>query len=68
MTIRTFLRRLTRLALDLSKKLSNLEAAIHLHMAYYNFLWRPAPLGGITPTMAAGVIRKLRRFEEMPAA
>ena len=37
LTIRTQLRRFTRLANACSKKLANLEAAIALHFAYYNF-------------------------------
>jgi len=37
LTIRTFCRRFTRLALAFSKKLENLEWAVQLHLAYYNF-------------------------------
>jgi hypothetical protein len=37
LTIPTFMKRFARLALGFSKKLSNLESAVHLHMAYYNF-------------------------------
>ena len=54
LTIRTFMKRFTRLALGFSKKLANLEAAVALHIAYYNFCWKPRTLGGITPAMAAG--------------
>jgi IS1 family transposase len=53
LTIRTFMKRFTRLALGFSKKLANLESAVHLHMAYYNFCWRPGKMR-ITPAMAAG--------------
>jgi hypothetical protein len=35
------MRRFTRLALGFSKKFENLEAAINLHVAYFNFCWRP---------------------------
>jgi IS1 family transposase len=40
LTVRTLLRRFTRLALGFSKKLENLEAACAALMAYYNFVWR----------------------------
>lgn len=40
LTIRTLLRRFTRLALGFSKKLESLEAAVACFMAYYNFCWR----------------------------
>ncbi len=35
LTVRTFMKRFTRLALGFSKKLANLESAVALHMAYY---------------------------------
>ena len=47
-------RRLTRLALGLSKKLANLEAATMLYVAHYNFCRRHGALGR-TPAMAAGL-------------
>jgi hypothetical protein len=37
-TLRMHCRRLSRLTNAFSKKLENFEAAIALHMAYYNFL------------------------------
>jgi IS1 family transposase len=37
LSIRQFLRRFTRLTLGFSKKLANLEAAVALHVAHYNF-------------------------------
>ncbi len=40
LTIRTFMRRFTRLSLGFSKKLENLAAAVSLFVAYYNFCWR----------------------------
>jgi hypothetical protein len=40
LTIRTFMRRFTRLSLGFSKKLKNLAAATALHVAYFNFCWR----------------------------
>ena len=38
LTIRTFMRRFTRLSLGFSKKLDNLVAAVALHVAHYDFV------------------------------
>ena len=64
LTVRTFMKRFTRLALGFSKKLANLEAACALHFAYYNFCWRPGEMR-ITPAMAAGVTDRLWNFDEL---
>ena len=40
LSVRTFLKRFTRLALGFSKKLENLKASVCLFIAYYNFCWR----------------------------
>jgi len=64
LTIRTFMKRFTRLALGFSKKFENLEAAVNLHMAYYNFCWRPGEMR-ITPAMAAGVTPRLWNFDDL---
>src|SRR5262249_21864469 len=64
LTIRTFMKRFTRLALGFSKKIENLEDAVALHMAYYNFCWRPGKLR-VTPAMAAGVVRNLWTFNDL---
>jgi IS1 family transposase len=64
LTIRTFMKRFTRLALGFSKKIENLESAVALHMAYYNFCWRPGEMR-ITPAMAAGVTDHLWTFDEL---
>jgi IS1 family transposase len=40
LSIRTFMRRFTRLALGFSKKLSNLAAATSLYLAHYHFVGR----------------------------
>lgn len=64
LTIRTFMKRFTRLALGFSKKLANLEDAIALHMAYYNFCWRPGRMR-ITPAMAASVTHTLWSFNDL---
>jgi IS1 family transposase len=54
LTIRTFLRRFTRLALGFSKKWENLEAAIHLYVAHYHFCRLHGALNG-TPAMAGKI-------------
>ena len=54
LTIRTFQRRFTRLALGFSRKIENLRAAVALQFAYWNFVWIPRTLR-ITPAMAARV-------------
>jgi hypothetical protein len=53
-SIRTLLRWFTRLALGFSKKLENLEVAIALYLAHYNFSRLHGTLAG-TPTMLASV-------------
>jgi IS1 family transposase len=67
LTIRTFMRRFTRLSLGFSKKLENLSAAVAMYMAFYNFCWRPRFPGTsgrrrVTPAMAAGIERELWSF------
>lgn len=64
LTVRTFIRRFTRLSLGFSKKLENLEAAIALFLCYYNFCSRPGKTR-ITPAMAAGVTEKLWSFADL---
>ncbi len=64
LTIRTFMRRFTRLALGFSKKLENLEDAIALFVAYYDFCWRPGEMR-ISPAMAAWVTRSLWTFDDL---
>ena len=66
LTIRTFMRRFTRLALGFSKKIENLEAAVNLHVAYFNFCWRPGEMR-ITPAMAAGITPRLWTFNDLLA-
>ena len=70
LTIRTFMRRFTRLALGFSKKIENLHAAVRLHLAYYNFCWQPREKGRSgrlrsTPAMMAGLTNRVWRFEEL---
>ena len=58
LTIRTFMKRFTRLALGFSKKLENLAAATAIHVAVYNFCRMHSTIR-CTPAMAAGVIDRL---------
>jgi IS1 family transposase len=64
LTIRTFIRRFTRLSLGFSKKLENHAAAIALHVAHYNFCRVHGSLR-ITPAMAAGVTDHIWDLEEL---
>ena len=68
LSIRTFMRRFTRLSLGFSKKLENLAAAIALHIAYYNFCWVHGSLEGCTPAMAAGLEGHVWELDELLAA
>jgi len=54
LTMRTLMRRFTRLALGFSKKLENLNASVALYFTYYNFCWIPRTTR-ITPAMAVGI-------------
>lgn len=64
LTIRTFLRRFTRLSLGFSKKLANLVAAVSVNFAYYNYCWMHGSLPG-TPAMAAGIAGHPWSLEEL---
>ena len=64
LSIRTFLRRFTRLALGFSKKLECLEAAIALYVAHYNFCRIHGSLPG-TPAMAARLTGHPSTMEEL---
>ena len=75
MTIRTFMKRVTRLSLGFSKKLANLSAAVALHVAYFNFCWRSRENHGgrqrLTAAMQAGLTHELwtmdRLYDEVMA-
>ena len=54
LTMRMQMRRLTRLTNAFSKKLENLEAAVALHFAYYNFCRIHSSIR-VTPAMEAGL-------------
>ena len=70
LTIRTLMQRFTRLSLGFSKKLENLEAAIAMFLAYYNFVWRTRKPGKsgryrVPAAVAAGVIPNLWTFNDL---
>lgn len=69
LTIRHFMKRFTRLTPAFSKKLQNLEVAIAIHVAHFNFCWRPRENKGgrlrLTPVMAAGVIDELWNMDDL---
>ena len=54
LTMRTFIRRMTRLCLGFSKKLVNLKATVALYFAWYNFVRIHGSLK-VTPAMEAGI-------------
>lgn len=56
LTMRMNIRRLTRLTNAFSKKFENLEAAVALHFAFYNFC-RPHQTIKVTPAVKAGIER-----------
>ena len=64
LTMRMSMRRFTRLTNAFSKKLENLEAAVALHFAHYNFV-RLHKMLRCTPAMAAGVSDRLWALEEL---
>ena len=66
LSIRTFLRRFTRLALGFSKKLENLAACVSLYIAHYNFCRVHGSLPG-TPAMAAKIAGHPWTLEELLA-
>ena len=69
LTIRTLMKRFTRLSLGFSKKLENLEAAVAMFLAYYNFVWRTYDVAAerkrLPAAMAAGVVNRLMSFEDL---
>ena len=73
LTIRTLMKRFTRLSLGFSKKLENLAACVAIFMAYYNFVWRTrypdwsGKRGRYRPTaaMMAGITNDVWSFEQL---
>jgi hypothetical protein len=57
LTMRTFMRRLTRLCLGFSKKVENLKAPVSVYFAWYNFVHVHGSLK-TTPAVAAGITSK----------
>lgn len=57
-SLRLFVKRLNRLTLAYSKRLSHLRAAISLWVCWYNFGHQHRSLSGATPAIAAGVSRR----------
>lgn len=64
LTMRMSMRRFTRLTNAFSKKLENLQAAVALHFAHYNFVRLHKTLR-ITPAMAANVTNRVWSLEEL---
>jgi hypothetical protein len=67
LSIRTFIKRFTRLSLAFSKKRDNLIAAVALHFAHYNFARVHGALR-MTPAMFAGVTDHIWELDELLAA
>lgn len=67
LTMRMSMRRFTRLTNAFSKKLENLQAAVDLHFAHYNFVRLHKTLK-VTPAMAGGVDNHLWSMEELVEA
>lgn len=64
LSIRTSVRRLTRLTNGFSKKVENLRAALDLHFTHYNFVRFHRTLR-CTPAMAAGVVPSPMTVKEL---
>jgi transposase-like protein/IS1 family transposase len=64
LTMRMQLRRLTRLTNAYSKKLKNLQMAVNLHFAYYNFCRVHSSLR-VTPAMQAGLTDHVWTIDEL---
>ncbi len=64
LTMRMSMRRFTRLTNAFSKKFENLQAAVALHFAHYNFVRLHKTLR-VTPAMAANVTDRVWSLEEL---
>lgn len=71
-TTRQFVKRFCRLTLAFSKKLRNLESAVAMHIANYNFCWRMRENDGgktgrkrLPPAMQAGIVDRLWSFSDL---
>ena len=65
--LRQWCKRLTRLTYAFSKKWENVQAALALHFAYYNFRRVHSSLR-VTPAMEAGIADHIWRIGELTAA
>jgi hypothetical protein len=63
LTMRTSMRRFTRLADAFSKKVENHCHALALYFVWYNFRRQHKSLGGVSPAMAAGLTDTLHDME-----
>ena len=64
LSVRTHLRRFTRLSLGFSKTLEHLTAAVHLYMAFFNFC-RVHQTLRVTPAMQAGITDHVWSVQEL---
>lgn len=64
LTMRMSMRRFTRLTNGFSKKIENMQAAVALHFAHYNFVRQHKSLR-MTPAMAAGVEKTMMPLQEL---
>lgn len=64
LSMRTHLRRFTRLSLGFSKSLAHLKAAVHLYMAFFNFCRVHQSLR-VTPAMQAGIADHIWTAKEL---
>lgn len=64
LTMRMSMRRFTRLTNGFSKKLENMQAAVSLHFAHYNFVRQHKSLR-TTPAIAAGIESRAWALEEL---
>ena len=67
LTLRTSVRRFTRLTNGFSKKVENHAAAVALHFFVYNFARPHGSLKGKTPAQAAGVESRRWSYEDVAA-
>jgi transposase-like protein/IS1 family transposase len=64
LSVRTHLRRFTRLSLGFSKTLEHLRAAVHLYMAFFDFC-RVHQTLRVTPAMQAGITDHVWSVQEL---
>jgi IS1 family transposase len=64
-TLRQWCKRLTRLTYAFSKKWENLQAALALHFAHYNFCRQHGSLNKWTPAMAAGITDRVWEIDDL---